>query len=331
MPGRRFGFGRAILWGALLGSVAAIATEAGAVYLGRNWHAIVPGQAYRCAQLPPEQLIADIQRYGIRTVINLRGTSPDFGWYLNECRATRDADISQEDITLSAYRLPARHELRRLVEVLDRADRPILLHCRQGVDRTGLAAALFLLLNSDATLDEARKQLGFRYGHVSIGPTRNMLQFFELYDDWLKDRGLSHCPELLREFADVAYCPGNASGRLELVEMPAKIRAGTSPAIRIRATNTSEADWQFHPGTETGIHVRFMVFDFTGKLLQIGRAGQLEATIAPGQSIELTMGLIRLEKPGRYWINADLLDRNRYSFSQLGSDPLEFELQVTDQ
>src|SRR5205823_11839393 len=127
------------------------------VFLGRNWHAVLPGFAYRSAQLSPDQLRAAARRVGVRTVVNLRGTSPDFDWYLDESRATRDADVAQEDVTLSAHRLPAPDELRRLVEVIDHAEYPLLLHCRQGVDRTGLAAALVLLLHTDATPAQARR------------------------------------------------------------------------------------------------------------------------------------------------------------------------------
>src|SRR5947199_6882810 len=93
---RRATIGRAIGYGVLLGLAAAAAVEAYAVFLGRNWHAVLPGFAYRSAQLSPDQLRAAARRVGVRTVVNLRGTSPDFDWYLDESRATRDADVAQE-------------------------------------------------------------------------------------------------------------------------------------------------------------------------------------------------------------------------------------------
>ena len=103
--------------------------------------------------------------------------------------------------------MPAPDELRRLVDVIDHAEYPILFHCRQGVDRTGLAAVLVLLLRTDATPAEARRQLSLRYGHIKFGPTWCMLRFFDLYDAWLQRQGRTHSPDVLREWADRGYCP----------------------------------------------------------------------------------------------------------------------------
>src|SRR5262249_32659463 len=117
----RRGMLRMALYGCALGAVLAVAAEASRVMLGHNFHAVIPGRVYRCAQLSGGALRQVIRARGIRTVINLRGCCDPFPWYLEECRATHDLDVAQEDICFSAGRLPAVHELRRLVEVLDRS------------------------------------------------------------------------------------------------------------------------------------------------------------------------------------------------------------------
>src|SRR5437868_10481343 len=90
-------------------------------------------------------------------------------WYEDEGRVTWQRDIQQEDINLSASRMPSASELRRLVEVLDRTEYPILLHCKRGADRTGLTSAIVGLLLTDMPFDQARGQLGLRYGHLALG------------------------------------------------------------------------------------------------------------------------------------------------------------------
>jgi hypothetical protein len=327
MPAGWRQFGRAAARGVVIGLTAVVAVEAGTTFFGRNWHVLLPGLAYRSAQLSYPQLLDAARRHGIRTVVNLRGTGPIYDWYLGESRATCDADVGQEDVTLSALRLPAPDEFRRLVDVLDHAEYPILLHCRQGVDRTGLASAVLLLLHTDATPVEARKQLGPRYGHVRIGPTRCMLQFFDLYDDWLRREGREHSPATLREWADHGYCPGHVRGRLELTDA-GKATVGHPVALHVRAVNTSPEPWRLHPGTETGVHVRYLVFDPEWRLVQTGRAGQFEATVAAGGAVDLTLAVNPLPGPGRYMVVADLVDGNRCSFTQLGSQPLELPLVV---
>src|SRR5262249_34243390 len=147
----------------------AFGAEAGRVLIGANFHTVVPGRVYRCAQPSPSELEGFLTTHGIRTVVNLRGCCAPLPWYLEECRTTHRANASQEDMAFSAGRLPSTHELRRLIDVLDHTEYPILLHCRRGADRTGMAATVVLLLQEGPSLDQACRQLGLRYGHIAAG------------------------------------------------------------------------------------------------------------------------------------------------------------------
>src|SRR5262245_16492403 len=135
-----------VVRGAASGLLVAAAMIGGSIAFGNNFHAVQPGHVFRSAQMAPRGLRRAITRHGIRTVVNLRGCCADFPWYCDETRVTHDLNVSQEDVCLSAIRLPTPSEVRRLIEVLDQSEYPILLHCRQGVDRTGLAAAAAKLL-----------------------------------------------------------------------------------------------------------------------------------------------------------------------------------------
>src|SRR4051812_42767439 len=97
--------------------VGAFSVEAGSGLVGTNFHVIMPGKAYRCAQPGPDDLREWVEKYGIKTVVNLRGCCSPFEWYVEESRGTAQFDIAQEDITFSAGRLPSPQELRRLVQV----------------------------------------------------------------------------------------------------------------------------------------------------------------------------------------------------------------------
>jgi hypothetical protein len=328
MPGWLPSPRRALLVGSAAGLLLALGAAVGSTYFGQNWHELIPGRVYRCAQLDPDQLRRAVERYGIRTVLNLRGCSPASDWYLGESRATHDLDVSQEDITLSALRLPAPAEIRRVVDVLDHCEYPVLVHCRQGVDRTGLVSTLVLLLTTDTPLPVARRQLSLRYGHVPLGLTAYMGEFLDLYEGWLRDQGRPHSRAACREWATGSYCPAQCRGRLELLADPGPLRVGQPAALRVRAHNTSIQPWRLTPGTETGVHLRFLLLDPDFVHCRAGRAGQFEARVAPSDAIDLTLALPALTRPGRYLLWADLQDRNRCSFCQVGSEPLEVELQV---
>jgi protein tyrosine phosphatase (PTP) superfamily phosphohydrolase (DUF442 family) len=326
--GRR-SFLRAVLYGCGSGLLLVGGGETVSIFVGRNFHVVVPGRVYRCAQQSEgglEQLIAE---RGIRTVINLRGCGAPWPWYLDECRATAHADVDQEDICLSSARLPSVHELRHLVEVLDHTEYPVLLHCRRGADRTGLASAVVLLLQTDISLDQARRQLSWRYGHVALGHAAFLDRFFDLYAAWLQAEGRTHSRESFRRWAEQAYEPGNCCCRIEALDVPRRLRAHRPAALRIRAHNTSREPWQLRAGTTAGIHARYALYDGDDRLVATDRAGLFDALVEPGRSIDLTLALPPLPA-GAYRLLVDMIDEEQCWFFQTGSEPLEQEVVVGD-
>jgi protein tyrosine phosphatase (PTP) superfamily phosphohydrolase (DUF442 family) len=311
-----------------------LAAEAGRVFLGTNHHAVIPGRVYRSAQLSGPGLEAVIAEHGIRTVVNLRGTCPDTGWYRAEARATVAADINLEDVSLSAKRLPTPAEVRRLVEVLDGTEYPILFHCQQGADRTGLAATMVLLLHTDATPARARRQLLPRYGHVSAGRTAAIDRFFDFYEAWLAARNEPHTPDRFRHWATSEYCPGPYRARVTLAGGGTEFPAGRGFRLDVWCENTAIEPWTFRPGAAGGVQLRYPLYPPTGTRVYVGHAGRLATTVAPGESITLAAGLPPVREPGRYVFHADLLDTqvidlHDADFVQYGSEPLVADVTVT--
>jgi protein tyrosine phosphatase (PTP) superfamily phosphohydrolase (DUF442 family) len=317
--------------------ITAFAFEALRVIAWTNQHELIPGRVYRTAQLSGSGLKQLVERNGIKTVLNLRGFSPgpEAPWYADETCASHALSISQEDLTFSANRLPPTTELKRLIEILDRTEYPIAIHCKRGADRTGLASAVVLLLYSDAKLDRARRQLWPRYGHFRFGRTAAMDDFFDRYQTWLGSR--EHAPTLFREWANHHYTPGPASGKLEPLHgtQPFPAIAGEWAAVRVRATNTSAENWELKSGNYAGIHVQFTVQNETGEQLYSGQAGLFRKTVPPGESLELTLSVPPLRVAGMYVVRADLMDATGASvpirqtgFYQFGADPLMMQIEV---
>lgn len=315
------------LWrGAVVGLVLAGAMEGTSILIGRNFHEVIPGRVYRSAQPSLQDARRAAEDFGVRTIINLRGCSLNAEWYAAEASSTAELDMCQEDVTLSAGRLPAAQELRRLVEILDRAEYPLLLHCRRGVDRTGLTSAAILLLNGSG-LREALRELSLTHGHVSLGRTVAMKRFYALYQHWLQQTCRDHSAANFRDYILRGYIPGPAKSRLELIDSP-EVRVGQTAAVRIRAHNDSGGDWYMRPGTGSGVHMKFQVTNSSGVQVQEGHAGLYTARVSAGSSVELTLALAKLRAPGRYVLTADLLDGPETAFAQLGNEPLFWEFEV---
>jgi hypothetical protein len=320
-----------ILRGVVAGTVLAVVLHFGYILVGPNLRTVLPGQVYRCAQLDPESLKRVIRRLGIRTVVNLRGCCAPAPWYLDECRVAGRLGVSEEDLGFSAGRLPAVPTLRQLLEVLDRAEYPILVHCQRGADRTGMVSGLALLLRTDTSLEEARLQLGLRYGHLAIGRTGHLDRLFDLYEEYLAKQGQPHSPQILRRWIEQDYCPGECRAEIELLD-PAKppLRASSArpTGVRVRCRNTSVKPWVFQPGSNAGIHLHYVLFGPDAAGQGDGKAGLFHAVVPPGEHIDLTLVLPPLEGPARYTLRVDLVDEQHGSFLQLGIDPLFCPVEV---
>lgn len=83
--------------------------------------------------------------HAFKSLINLRGENADFRWWTSEKRVASALQIVHFDVKLSSRNLPSRSGLAALFDAFARAERPLLLKCSGGQDRTGLAAALYLL------------------------------------------------------------------------------------------------------------------------------------------------------------------------------------------
>jgi protein tyrosine phosphatase (PTP) superfamily phosphohydrolase (DUF442 family) len=314
----------------LVGLFTVGAVEARRVFLGTNAHVVLPGRVYRCAQPSQKDLARQIQEHGIRTVVNLRGCSAGLPWYLEESRATAELDLAQEDICFSAGRLPSSAELRRFVEVLDKAEYPLLLHCRRGADRTGMASAIVLLLQPGRSYAEAARQLALRYGHLPVGNPTSLDEFLGFYETWLAERGLEHSPALFRRWVVQEYCPAQCRGELEWLDFPRSVARGEPFSVRVRAHNTSRGSWRFRPGVNAGVHAAYVLWDASDRQVANGKAALLDAEVPPGQSIDITIPLPSLNAPGKYRLLVDMVDEQQCWFFQVGSEPLEEELEVRE-
>ncbi len=131
-----------------------------------NIRTVIPGKVYRSAQLGPDRLDQLVRDEKLRSVISLRGGEMDDNWFRKENDVCQKNGVALTAIKLTATTYPKPEELRKLLRVFEEAPRPMLLHCRGGADRTGLASTLYLHLYEGMPLKKAREEgLTWRYGH----------------------------------------------------------------------------------------------------------------------------------------------------------------------
>jgi protein tyrosine/serine phosphatase len=175
------------------------------ILLAGNFHVVDTGRCYRGAQPSPAKLADLVRRYGVRTVINLRGVADDEDWYPDEVNSARELGIKLVDVGMWSNSPPEVDEFRKLIRSLSEDEGPFFVHCFYGSDRTGLGSALYLLLRTSATLPEARRQLALYFGHIPRGRASCQDGVLDCYENWLRSIGSPHSPKMLRRWGLEVY------------------------------------------------------------------------------------------------------------------------------
>jgi protein tyrosine/serine phosphatase len=145
-----------------------------------NIHAVVEGELYRSAQLDPEELGEIVKEERIASILNLRGPNPDSPWYQDEVREAARLGVTHLDFAMKASRELTDEQAMQLMQIMRDAPKPLLIHCRSGADRTGLAAALYIAGVKGGTEWQAERQMWLNYGHFSrIGAAVAMTRTFQ--------------------------------------------------------------------------------------------------------------------------------------------------------
>ena len=164
-----------------------------------NRHRIAP-DAWRSAQPAPHD-IGNMAKAGIRTIVNLRGER-DCGAYRLQVAACRAQGIRLEELVVKSRAAPTREQVHEANALFARVEHPVLLHCKSGADRAGLASTLYLILKENVPVEKAVRQLSARFGHFKQADTGIIDAFFQRY---IADTKISPMPFL--EWVDTVYEP----------------------------------------------------------------------------------------------------------------------------
>ena len=144
-----------------------------------NFAEVIPGRLYRSNHPTPATLAVLVRRYGVRTVVNLRGDKPNGSTALTLDAAGR-LGLAHEFLAFESRGAPHRDRILRFHDLYRRMETPALIHCKSGADRAGLAAGLALLFEG-ATAADALRQLSWRFGHFSASRSGVLDAFFVAY------------------------------------------------------------------------------------------------------------------------------------------------------
>jgi protein tyrosine phosphatase (PTP) superfamily phosphohydrolase (DUF442 family) len=156
---------------------------------------VIPGRLYRSNHPTPGHLAAATRKYGLTTLINLRGRR-NCGSDALSRDAARRLGLRHVDMAFESRGAPHRDRILRFHEIFQSLEGPALMHCKSGADRAGLASGLAIMFTGGSSAD-ALKQLSWRFGHWKSARTGILDAFFHLYAnqaegrlpflDWVRD------------------------------------------------------------------------------------------------------------------------------------------------
>ncbi|MFH1254594.1 MAG: tyrosine-protein phosphatase [bacterium] len=154
-----------------------------------NFHSVQSGALYRSAQLKPSRLRKYIQKFGIKSVINLRGVNEKTKWWQAEKATLEKLNVHYYNIPFSACHFSSKENLHKLLYLYKHAPKPILIHCRDGADRSGEAAALWVLEQQGKRKKDALKHLSIKYGYLRFRrPEKYFLISIWQGEKWLNQK-----------------------------------------------------------------------------------------------------------------------------------------------
>lgn len=162
---------------------------------GKRLREVTPGVLYRSGQLTVAGFQDAVERFGIRTVVNLQEEAPDpdvFAGFL-DTRTVKESEVCRQlgvrfvhippDVlhpTDARTQRPAAID-QFLAVMDDPATYPVLLHCRAGLHRTGILSAVYRMEFQGWTPAQAMRELkGHGFGEYASTSANDYIKQYVL-------------------------------------------------------------------------------------------------------------------------------------------------------
>ncbi len=146
----------------------------------KNQHEITPG-VWR-SNHPTEHRLKELKAKGIQTILTLRGDAPTAHFLTEQEMCTR-LDLPLHSIALNARAAPPQETILDLIKTFRQIEKPFVMHCKSGADRSGFAAAIYLMVIENASVSSARQMLSPRYLHFRLGRSAILDHILDCFED----------------------------------------------------------------------------------------------------------------------------------------------------
>lgn len=151
-----------------------------------NFHRI-SDEAYRSSQPTMWQIRRMVKKYGIKTIINLKGANPGSAYWAFEREQCEELGIRLVDVQIYSRGFPEAERLQHAKRVFEEAEYPIWIHCKAGADRAGIYSTLYQYFRQHIPIEQTDQLRLWPFGHIRHSSAGKIDFYFDTYLDYRKD------------------------------------------------------------------------------------------------------------------------------------------------
>ena len=139
------------------------------VYFNYRLMAITEGKVYKSGVIPPDKLDDFVEKYHIKSIIDLRGpvTTDLVNNPENQTEISAEKDATARIPNLNYYNIPSQQvpsaeTLKKFYAVMDdKSNYPVLIHCYHGIGRAQVYSAVYRIEYEGWSNEDARQKAAF--------------------------------------------------------------------------------------------------------------------------------------------------------------------------
>lgn len=151
-----------------------------------NFHR-VSEEAFRSSQPTMWQLRRMVKKYGIKTIVNLKGPNERSAYWAFEREQCKKLGVTLVDVSIASRSVPDVGRVRRAKEVFDSIEYPMWMHCKAGADRTGIYATLYQYFRKGVPIEQTDQLKLWPYGHIKHSKAGKIDFYLEQYVAYRKE------------------------------------------------------------------------------------------------------------------------------------------------
>lgn len=284
---------------------------------------ILREEIYLSSQPGKKKLLRFIKKYKVKSVINLRGENEGKRWFEEEKNFLKEKNILFFNLKLSKDKDFPRREALKFLRIFEKIKYPVLIHCKDGYDRSYFFAKLFLNLKD--------KDLSKRFYKET-----KIWEFFKFYKSFLEEKNIADNSKNLKYFIEKEYIPENFRYSLFFIKKPELLKEEEFLFFKVKVKNESRKIWILKNDLKEGIRLGAKIFgpfkelpenledyfyENEGKGIDIVRAGIEEGKIYPEEERVFEFSFRVPEDKGFYFFAIDMVNENVNWFYYYGKAP----------